>query len=594
MFPVILNIPRQAPATPLFDQVNGVADLRMLKPALLPQLAYELRLALLYSVGQTGGHLGAGLGVVELTIALHYLLDTPNDRLIWDVGHQAYPHKMLTGRKKAMLSMRQAGGLAPFPKRDESVFDTFGVGHASTSISALLGMVLANKNPLAHHIAVIGDGALTAGMAFEALNHMAHCQANALIIVNDNDMAIDANLGGLATFLDDHHGFGGPSQWFTALGFTYRGPVDGHDLPQLMLIITELLSLPGPKLLHINTLKGKGYGPAESDPVGYHALAKIDPIEPIIIKKSPTYAHVFGQWVCEKARIDGRLMAITPAMLGGSGLESFSKEFGERLFDVAIAEQHAITLAAGMACEGAKPVVAIYSTFLQRGYDQLIHDIALQNLDILLAIDRAGVVGEDGATHTGAYDLAFLRCLPNVVVMAPSNAAEATAMLNFGYAYCGPVAVRYPRGEALEGPSSPAPIELGRGQVIRSSGKSNAIAILNFGALLDKLIMVADTADATLVDMRFVKPLDEMLLKQLLLHHTSFVTIEDHSCIGGAGSAVSEWLVQQKTSVRLLCLGHKDAALPHGTREQVLHNTGLSKAAITAEIEAWQASLLAE
>ena len=594
MFPVILQIPRQAPATHLFDQVDGVADLRRLKAAQLPQLAYELRLALLFSVGQTGGHLGAGLGVVELTIALHYLLDTPNDRLIWDVGHQAYPHKMLTGRKQAMLSMRQEGGLAPFPKRDESPFDAFGVGHASTSISALLGMVLANKNPLAQHVAVIGDGALTAGMAFEALNHMAHCQANALIIVNDNDMAIDENLGGLATFLDDHHGYGGPSQWFTALGFTYRGPVDGHDLPQLMLAISELLNLPGPKLLHIHTLKGKGYGPAESDPVGYHALAKIDPIESVVIKKCPTYAHVFGKWVCEQARIDDRLMAITPAMVGGSGLEPFAKEFGTRLFDVAIAEQHAITLAAGMACEGAKPVVAIYSTFLQRGYDQFIHDIALQGLDILLAIDRAGAVGEDGATHTGAYDLAFLRCLPNVVVMAPSNAAEARAMLNFGYAHYGPAAVRYPRGEALEGSPLIAPIELGKGQVIRFSDKPNTIAILNFGALLDKAVTVAEAVDATLVDMRFVKPLDETLLQQLLAQHNGFVTIEDHSCIGGAGSAVSEWLVRQKTNVRLLCLGHEDATLPHGSREQVLHHTGLSETAITAKVEAWQAQLLAE
>ena len=582
------------PTTLLFDQVDGVVDLRKLKLEQLPQLAYELRLALLYSVGQTGGHLGAGLGVIELTIALHYLLDTPNDRLIWDVGHQAYPHKMLTGRKQAMLSMRQAGGLAPFPKREESPFDAFGVGHASTSISALLGMVLASNNPLARHVAVIGDGALTAGMAFEALNHMAHCQANALIIVNDNDMAIDENLGGLATFLDDHHGYGGPSQWFTALGFTYRGPVDGHDLPQLMLAVSELVSLPGPKLLHIHTLKGKGYGPAELDPVGYHALAKIDPIEAVVTKKGPTYAQVFGKWVCEKARTDDRLMAITPAMVGGSGLEPFAKEFSARLFDVAIAEQHALTLAAGMACEGAKPVVAIYSTFLQRGYDQLIHDIALQDLDILLAIDRAGVVGEDGATHTGAYDLAFLRCLPNLLVMAPSTAAEARAMLSFGYAYCGPAAVRYPRGEALEGVPLVGPIELGRGQVIRSANKPNAIAILNFGALLDKAAALAEAHDATLVDMRFVKPLDEILLQQLLVQHNGFVTIEDHSRIGGAGSAVSEWLVQQKTQVRLLCLGHEDRSLPHGNREQVLHSTGLSEAAMTRKIKAWKTRLFAE
>ena len=582
------------PITPLFDKIEGVHDLRRLKPAQLPQLAYELRLALLYSVGQTGGHLGAGLGVVELTIALHYLLDTPTDRLIWDVGHQAYPHKMLTGRKQAMLTMRQAGGLAPFPKREESPFDAFGVGHASTSISALLGMVLASKNPLARHVAVIGDGALTAGMAFEALNHMAHCQANALIIVNDNDMAIDENLGGLATFLDDQHGHGGPSQWFTALGFTYRGLVDGHNLTQLMAAITELQKLPGPKLLHIHTLKGKGYEPAENDPVGYHALAKIDPVETVVTKHGATYAQVFGQWVCDQADTDDRLMAITPAMIGGSGLEPFAQQHGNRLFDVAIAEQHALTLAAGMACEGAKPVVAIYSTFLQRGYDQLIHDIVLQDLDILLAIDRAGVVGEDGATHTGAYDLAFLRCLPNLVVMAPSSAAETSAMLSFGFHHQGPAAVRYPRGEAFAELPLVTPIELGKGQVLQTAIKPNAIAVLNFGALLDKAIVVAEAYDATLVDMRFVKPLDEALLHQLLNQHMGFVTIEDHSCIGGAGSAVSEWLVQQESKVRLLCLGHEDAALPHGSRDQGLHHTGLSVTAMVAKVAEWQAQLLAK
>ena len=582
------------PITPLFDKIEGVHDLRRLKPAQLPQLAYELRLALLYSVGQTGGHLGAGLGVVELTIALHYLLDTPTDRLIWDVGHQAYPHKMLTGRKQAMLTMRQAGGLAPFPKREESPFDAFGVGHASTSISALLGMVLASKNPLARHVAVIGDGALTAGMAFEALNHMAHCQANALIIVNDNDMAIDENLGGLATFLDDQHGHGGPSQWFTALGFTYRGLVDGHNLTQLMAAITELQKLPGPKLLHIHTLKGKGYEPAENDPVGYHALAKIDPVETVVTKHGATYAQVFGQWVCDQADTDDRLMAITPAMIGGSGLEPFAQQHGNRLFDVAIAEQHALTLAAGMACEGAKPIVAIYSTFLQRGYDQLIHDIVLQDLDILLAIDRAGVVGEDGATHTGAYDLAFLRCLPNLVVMAPSSAAETSAMLSFGFHHQGPAAVRYPRGEAFAELPLVTPIELGKGQVLQTAIKPDGLAILNFGALLDKAIVVAETHDATLVDMRFVKPLDEALLHQLLNQHMGFVTIEDHSCIGGAGSAVSEWLVQQESKVRLLCLGHEDAALPHGSRDQGLHHTGLSVTAMVAKVAEWQAQLLAK
>lgn len=585
----IQNMPTQRPSTPLLDQVDGVQDVRRLSREQLPQLAYELRLALLYSVGQTGGHLGAGLGVVELTIALHYVLNTPQDRLIWDVGHQTYPHKMLTGRKQALLSMRQMDGLAPFPKRDESEFDAFGVGHASTSISALLGMILANRNPNAQYVAVIGDGALTGGMAFEALNHMAHCQANGLIIVNDNDMAIDENLGGLATFLDDHHGHGGPLQWFTALGFTYRGPIDGHDLPLLMRNIEELLAMQGPKLLHISTLKGKGYGPAELDPVGYHALAKIDPIVADKVNKAnqtATYAQVFGQWACDTAALDDRFMAITPAMAGGSGLEPFAQQFGERLFDVAIAEQHALTLAAGMACEGAKPVVAIYSTFLQRGYDQLIHDIVLQDLDVLLAIDRAGVVGEDGATHTGAYDLAFMRCLPNLIVMTPSSAEQARAMLDFGYHHPGPAAVRYPRGAASTAALT-APIELGRGQLLQRAANDQAIAILNFGALLGAATQVAQELQASLVDMRFVKPIDQQLLQDLLASHVAFVTIEDHSRVGGAGAAVSEWLVQQPTQVRLLCLGHADQPIAHGNRDQVLAVTGLESQAMVAKIRAW-------
>jgi 1-deoxy-D-xylulose-5-phosphate synthase len=361
-----------------------------------------------------------------------------------------------------------------------------------------------------------------------------------------------------------------------------------------MAAITELQKLPGPKLLHIHTLKGKGYEPAENDPVGYHALAKIDPVETVVTKHGATYAQVFGQWVCDQADTDDRLMAITPAMIGGSGLEPFAQQHGNRLFDVAIAEQHALTLAAGMACEGAKPIVAIYSTFLQRGYDQLIHDIVLQDLDILLAIDRAGVVGEDGATHTGAYDLAFLRCLPNLVVMAPSSAAETSAMLSFGFHHQGPAAVRYPRGEAFAELPLVTPIELGKGQVLQTAIKPNAIAVLNFGALLDKAIVVAEAYDATLVDMRFVKPLDEALLHQLLNQHMGFVTIEDHSCIGGAGSAVSEWLVQQESKVRLLCLGHEDAALPHGSRDQGLHHTGLSVTAMVAKVAEWQAQLLAK
>ncbi|MDP6189371.1 MAG: 1-deoxy-D-xylulose-5-phosphate synthase, partial [Gammaproteobacteria bacterium] len=402
MPPALQNMPTLRPPTPLLDTIQGVADLRATKAEQLPQLAHELRQYLLYCVGQTGGHLGAGLGVVELTIALHYILDTPNDRLIWDVGHQAYPHKILTGRKDAMLSMRQAGGLAPFPKRDESPFDCFGVGHSSTSISALLGMALIDGEQL-QHVAVVGDGALTGGMAFEALNHMAHSQAKALVIVNDNDMSINANQGGLANFLDATGANDGPQAWFTALGFTYAGPVDGHDIPGLLKHIQDLLALSGPKLLHIHTIKGRGYVAAEQDPVGYHAIDKIDPINHQPAQGGASYAQIFGSWALQLASRDERLQMITPAMVGGSGLSAFADQYGERLHDVAIAEQHAVTLAAGMACAGAKPVVAIYSTFLQRGYDQLVHDIALQNLDVLFAIDRAGVVGEDGATHTGAY-----------------------------------------------------------------------------------------------------------------------------------------------------------------------------------------------
>ncbi|HCI01653.1 MAG TPA: 1-deoxy-D-xylulose-5-phosphate synthase [Oceanospirillaceae bacterium] len=582
MVATLQDIPTTRPQTPLLDSLQGVDDLRQLETQQLPLLAQELRQYLLFCVGQTGGHLGAGLGVVELTIVLHYLLNTPYDRLIWDVGHQAYPHKILTGRKDAMLSMRQAGGLSPFPKREESPFDCFGVGHASTSISALLGMALIDGEQL-QHVAVVGDGALTGGMAFEALNHMAQSQANGLVIVNDNDMSINANQGGLAKFLDETGSEGGPRSWFTALGFTYVGPIDGHDISSLIKHIQDLLLLPGPKLLHIHTVKGRGYLAAEQDPVGYHAIDKIDPIAKAPSPKAATYANIFGQWACHVAAQDSRLQVITPAMVGGSGLSAFASQFPKQLHDVAIAEQHAVTLAAGMACAGAKPVVAIYSTFLQRGYDQLVHDVALQNLDVLFAVDRAGVVGEDGATHTGAYDISYLACVPNLVLMAPSSAQEAISLLQLGYEHNGPAVVRYPRGVATEG-LPVVDINMGESHLLRKGSK---VAILNFGALLPAAAEVAASLDATLVDMRFIKPLDSNRLEQLL-DHNIWVTLEDHAITGGAGGLVAQWLAQQAPAKcpKLINLGLPDKVLAHATREQVLAESGLTATDIEKTIQA--------
>lgn len=581
MVATLQDIPTTKPQTPLLDSLQGVVDLRQLEIQQLPLLAQELRQYLLFCVGQTGGHLGAGLGVVELTIVLHYLLNTPHDRLIWDVGHQAYPHKILTGRKDAMLSMRQAGGLSPFPKREESPFDCFGVGHASTSISALLGMALIDGEQL-QHVAVVGDGALTGGMAFEALNHMAQSQANGLVIVNDNDMSINANQGGLAKFLDETGSEGGPKSWFTALGFTYVGPIDGHDISSLMKHIQDLLLLPGPKLLHIHTVKGRGYLAAEQDPVGYHAIDKIDPIAKAPSPKAATYANIFGQWACHVATQDPRLQVITPAMVGGSGLSAFASQFPKQLHDVAIAEQHAVTLAAGMACAGAKPVVAIYSTFLQRGYDQLVHDVALQNLDVLFAVDRAGVVGEDGATHTGAYDISYLACVPNLVLMAPSSAQEAISLLQLGYDHSGPAVVRYPRGVAIEG-LPVVDINIGESHLLRKGSK---VAILNFGALLTVAEEAANSLGATLVDMRFIKPLDTNRLEQLL-DHNIWVTLEDHAITGGAGALIAQWLTQQAHAKRpkLINLGLPDRVLAHATREQVLAESGLTATDIEKTIQ---------
>jgi len=626
------EIPRQRPHTPLLDRIENPADLRGLDEAALPQLAEELRAFLLYTVGQTGGHFGAGLGVVELTIALHYLYNTPDDRLVWDVGHQTYPHKILTGRRERMASMRQHEGLAGFPKRGESDYDTFGVGHSSTSISAALGMAIAaqREGEGRRVAAVIGDGAMTAGMAFEALTHAAHCGTDMLVILNDNQMSISHNRGGLNTYfskiwasrtynnlrsgskkvlskippawdfakrIEEHmKGFVAPATLFEELGFNYVGPIDGHDLPNLINTIRNMRELKGPLLLHIITQKGKGFAPAESDPVGYHALTKLEPLtlptaaltpaRDIVAPKNkgPKYQDVFGQWLCDMAARDDKLIGITPAMCEGSGMLEFSQRFADRYYDVAIAEQHAVTLAAGMACDGLKPVVAIYSTFLQRAYDQLIHDVALQNLDVLFAIDRAGLVGEDGPTHAGTFDLSYLRCIPNMLVMAPSDENETRQLLYTGYMHDGPAAVRYPRGSgpnvAIENDMTALPI--GKG-VLRREGVH--IVILNFGTLLPAALQVAEKLNASVVDMRFVKPLDHDMLDAMAQRHQLLVTLEENTVQGGAGSAVAEYLIAQGTDVALLQLGLADAFIDHGTHSQQLAQCGLDATGIESSIK---------
>ena len=571
-------IPEQRPCTPLLDQVNTPAQLRDLAVDQLPLLADQVRAFLLYSVGQTGGHFGAGLGVVELTIALHYLLSTPDDHLIWDVGHQCYPHKILTGRREQMLTMRQQGGLAPFPRREESRYDAFGTGHSSTSISAALGMAVADKlnQNGKRSVAVIGDGALTAGMAFEALNHAAHTHANLLVILNDNDMSISQNEGGLATYLAKNlkQQKGSRSETtaalFEALAFEYHGPVDGNNLDELLPALQLALTKEGPQFLHITTRKGKGFKPAEDDPVGYHAITKIEPIAAPKKAKAPTFANQFGKWLVKTAEQHPQLVGITPAMREGSDLVAFSKAFPDRYFDVAIAEQHALTFAAGLACAGMKPVVAIYSTFLQRAYDQLIHDIAIQNLDVLLAVDRAGLVGEDGATHAGCFDIAALRCIPNMVIMTPADEQEQWLMLNTGYHYRGPAAVRYPRGSG----NRPQPImnnetlPIGKGRLL-SVGDSGC-ALLNFGSLLPQVTQLAEAKGHTLVDMRFVKPLDTELLGTLLKSHHQLISVEDHAAEGGAGSAVAEFICQQDWDGTLEIRGIPDLWVEHATRQQQL------------------------
>jgi 1-deoxy-D-xylulose-5-phosphate synthase len=560
--------------------IDAPADLRRFADDQLPAIADELRRYLIEAVASSGGHFGAGLGVVELTVALHHVFDTPHDRLIWDVGHQCYPHKILTGRRDRITTIKKKGGLAPFPRREESAYDSFGVGHSSTSISAALGMAIAaqHKGETRKFVAVIGDGAMTAGMAFEALDHAGDLSADLLVVLNDNGMSISENVGGLAKRLEKRDdSVAVPSSMFEELGFRYTGPIDGHDLPKLLEVLRALKDAKGPQLLHVITTKGKGYAPAEQAQIEYHAVGPFDPLAGVVKQAAagkPTYSDVFSDWLCDMAAVDRRLFGITPAMREGSGLVRFSREYPDRYLDVAIAEQHAVTLAAGMACEGAKPVVAIYSTFLQRAYDQAIHDVALQNLDVTFAIDRAGVVGPDGPTHAGSFDLSFLRCLPNFLIMAPADEAECRAMLSTGFAHAGPAAIRYPRGSgpgAAPGKSLDT-LPIGKAELRR---RGRRLALLSFGAMLAPASVIADEIDATLVNMRFVKPLDEALLRELAGSHDAFVTLEDNTVAGGAGSAVAECLAAHGLSLPILHLGLPDAYLEHGSREEVLSQAGL-------------------
>jgi 1-deoxy-D-xylulose-5-phosphate synthase len=613
---MIRDLPLTRPETPLLDTISTPADLRRLAREQLGQLADEMRLFLLWSVGQTGGHFGAGLGVVELTIALHYLYNTPEDRIVWDVGHQTYPHKILTGRKDLMHSMRQAGGLSGFPKRSESEYDTFGVGHSSTSISAALGMALAlaNAGDRSRVCAVIGDGAMTGGMAFEALAHGGHVRPDMLVILNDNQMSIGHNSGGLASYFakmwasktyitlraggksvlkrippawdlakrtEEHmKGMVAPGTLFEELGWYYIGPIDGHDLPQLLQTIENMQDLEGPQLLHIQTRKGRGFEPAESDQVGYHAINKIDP-EPMKPKaaappqqKKPKYQDVFGDWLCDMALLDERLIGITPAMCEGSGMVEFAQRFPERFHDVAIAEQHAVTLGAGIACEGGKPVIAIYSTFLQRGYDQLIHDVALQNLDVTFGIDRAGLVGEDGASHAGSFDLAYMRCLPNMILAVPSDENECRQLLYTCYQHEGPSSVRYPRGTGPGAEIKKEMVRLPIGEALERR-RGSCVAILNFGVLLPAAMEAAERMGATVYDMRWVKPLDGKRILELAASHDLLVTVEDNTVAGGAGSAVNELLAREGITQPVLNLGLPDRFVDHGKRELQLEWVGL-------------------
>jgi 1-deoxy-D-xylulose-5-phosphate synthase len=605
----------------LLRTIDSPADLRRLPEGVLPQLAQELREYLITSVSRTGGHLAAGLGTVELTIALHYVFDTPEDRIVWDVGHQTYPHKILTGRRERMATLRKANGLSGFPKRSESPYDTFGVGHSSTSISAALGMAVAAKQAREARqvVAVIGDGALTAGMAFEALNNAGSMDADLLVILNDNDMSISPNVGALSSYLarilsgrayssvrsgsktvlstvrpvfqfakriEEHmKGIIMPGTLFEELGFNYIGPIDGHDLASLIPTLRNMRDLKGPRFLHVVTRKGKGYTPAEGDPCVYHGVTPFDPQTGKMETKASgkTYTQIFGEWLCDMAAADQKLIGITPAMREGSGLVEFSERFPDRYFDVGIAEQHALTFAAGLACEGLKPVVAIYSTFLQRGYDQVIHDISLQNLPVMLAIDRGGLVGADGPTHAGSFDLSFMRCLPHFVIMAASDENECRQMLYTAYQHDGPTAVRYPRGSgpgvAVERTMTALPI--GKAEVRRHGTR---VALLAFGSLLSAALGAGETLNATVVNMRFVKPLDEALLIRLARSHEFFVTIEENVVAGGAGSGVGELVGQLQLPVRVLNLGLPDSYIEHGSPAQMLADCGLDVAGIVRQV----------
>ncbi|MDH5370373.1 MAG: 1-deoxy-D-xylulose-5-phosphate synthase [Gammaproteobacteria bacterium] len=607
----------------LLQQIDNPSQMKDLSVAQLTELADELREFIIQSVSKSGGHLSSGLGTVELTVALHHVFNTPEDRLIWDVGHQSYPHKILTGRRDQMSTIRTKDGLSGFPRREESPYDTFGVGHSSTSISAALGMAIAAKqqNIERRVAAIIGDGALTAGMAFEALNHAGDLDANLLVILNDNDMSISPNVGGMSNYLakllsgklyssmregskkvlgkmpsvwelarraEEHmKGMVIPGTLFEELGFNYIGPIDGHDMDTLVKTLSNLRKLPGPQFLHIVTTKGKGYTPAEENPIAYHGVGKFCPESGKLEKSSATsktYTQVFSQWLCDMAKADDKLVAVTPAMREGSGLVEFSEQFPNRYFDVGIAEQHAVTVAAGMACDGLKPVVAIYSTFLQRAYDQLIHDVALQNLPVLFAIDRAGVVGPDGATHAGSFDISYLRCIPNMTIMAPSNENECRQMLTTGFKLNSPSAVRYPRGTGPNAKINPdlESLPIGKGEIC---AQGENVAILTFGSVLTQGLEVAEKLNATIANMRFVKPLDETLVLDLASKHDVIVTIEDNAVMGGAGSAVNEFLAKQQCQNRILNLGLPDIFMEHASREQLLDDAGLSTSGILRAIE---------
>ncbi|CAG7856017.1 1-deoxy-D-xylulose-5-phosphate synthase [biofilm metagenome] len=612
----------------LLDTINSPDDIRRLKKPQLKALCRELRECLTHSVSVSGGHFAAGLGTVELTVALHYVFDTPKDQLVWDVGHQAYPHKILTGRKARMTSIRTQGGVCAFPSRAESDYDAFGVGHSSTSISAALGMAIANKLKGSHDhmVAIIGDGSITGGMAYEAMNHAGSIDANLLVILNDNDMSISPNVGAMNNYLtkilssrlyssvreeskkalklmptmwelarrtEEHmKGMIVPGTLFEELGFNYIGPIDGHDINMLVDTLESLKHIQGPRLLHIVTKKGKGYAPAENDPLAYHGVPAFDPTKGSLPKAkpgSPSYTDVFGDWLCDMAKADKRLLGITPAMREGSGLVKFSEQYPKRYFDVAIAEQHAVTLAAGQACQGMKPVVAIYSTFLQRGYDQLIHDVAIQDLDVLFALDRAGLVGPDGPTHAGSFDHSYLSCIPNLVLMAPKDEDECRKMLTTGFNHPGPAAVRYPRGK---GPGKPiskdlAAIPIGKGEIIRQGHK---IALLAWGSMVAPAEQVGDELNATVANLRFIKPLDEGLILELAKTHDILVTVEENAIPGGAGSAVNTLLHQHKTLRHVLNIGLPDQFIEQGTRDELLSLCQLDKDGILKQVSEYVGS----